>query len=262
MEKVELDFGAWGTVYYDARRPRARLDAVRAVAGVPARVRAAGRPAVRRLDARHVRVPRRRVESRGCCSRSSSPRSARRATAALRRSRRSRIATPRASRAYERFRVHKTVFPQDFLADFGFQVVRSSGRVGLSRLELGGLQPVEEGRREKVLEASGARSASRSRSRPRAPSGRPCPELRRLTTGHGPKGRGLAPRSSRGHRRLPSLWKICCTFVTLVWRPVMARRAMTHGSAAGSEPRERVEQRLVRVEARAAGMRAGRRSRG
>ena len=54
---------------------------------------------------------------------------------------------------YERFRVHRTVFPQDFLADFGFEVVRSSGRVGLARLELGGLQPVEEGRREKVLSA-------------------------------------------------------------------------------------------------------------
>ena len=53
--------------------------------------------------------------------------------------------------SYERFRVHKTVFPQDFLADFGFQVLRASGRVGLSRLELGGLQPVAEGKREKVL---------------------------------------------------------------------------------------------------------------
>ena len=29
--------------------------------------------------------------------------------------------------SYERFRVHKTVFPQDFLADFGFQVVRAAG---------------------------------------------------------------------------------------------------------------------------------------
>jgi hypothetical protein len=47
--------------------------------------------------------------------------------------------------------VHRTVFPQDFLADFGFRVVRSAGRVGLSRLELGGLQPVAEGTREKVL---------------------------------------------------------------------------------------------------------------
>ena len=58
---------------------------------------------------------------------------------------------PEGESSYERFRVHRTVFPQDFLADFGFQVVRSAGRVGLSRLELGGLQPVEEGRREKVL---------------------------------------------------------------------------------------------------------------
>ena len=58
---------------------------------------------------------------------------------------------PEGESSYERFRVHKTVFPQDFLADFGFEVVRFSGRIGLSRLELGGLQPVEEGKREKVL---------------------------------------------------------------------------------------------------------------
>jgi hypothetical protein len=60
---------------------------------------------------------------------------------------------PEGESSYERFRVHRTVFPQDFLADFGFVVVRSAGRVGLSRLELGGLQAVEEGRREKVLSA-------------------------------------------------------------------------------------------------------------
>jgi hypothetical protein len=58
---------------------------------------------------------------------------------------------PEGETAYERFRVHKTVFPADFLGDFGFRVVRAAGRVGLSRLELGGLQPVAEGRREKVL---------------------------------------------------------------------------------------------------------------
>ena len=58
---------------------------------------------------------------------------------------------PEGESSYERFRVHKTVFPADFLADFGFQVVRAAGRVGLARLELGGLQPVVEGRREKVL---------------------------------------------------------------------------------------------------------------
>jgi hypothetical protein len=51
----------------------------------------------------------------------------------------------------ERFLVHKTVFPRDFLSDFGFLTVRTAGRVELVRLELGGLQPVLEGRREKVL---------------------------------------------------------------------------------------------------------------
>ena len=60
---------------------------------------------------------------------------------------------PEGESNYERFRVHKTVFPQDFLADFGFVVVRAAGRVGLARLELGGLQPVLEGKRDKVLRA-------------------------------------------------------------------------------------------------------------
>ena len=53
--------------------------------------------------------------------------------------------------AFERFHVHKTIFPRDFLSDFGFQTVRMQGRVELVRLELGGLQPVLEGTREKVL---------------------------------------------------------------------------------------------------------------
>jgi hypothetical protein len=51
----------------------------------------------------------------------------------------------------ERFYVHRTIFPRDFLADFGFGTVRAEGRVELARLELGGLQPVAEGRRAKVL---------------------------------------------------------------------------------------------------------------
>jgi hypothetical protein len=54
--------------------------------------------------------------------------------------------------AYERFHVHKTIFPRDFLADFGFRTVRQSGRVELARLDLGGTQPVVEGAREKVLQ--------------------------------------------------------------------------------------------------------------
>ena len=52
---------------------------------------------------------------------------------------------------YERFQVHKTIFPSDFLADFGFQTLRRAGHVELARLEFGGLVPVAEGPREKVL---------------------------------------------------------------------------------------------------------------
>lgn len=59
---------------------------------------------------------------------------------------------PEGESNYERFRVHKTIFPRDFLSDFGFQTVRTIGRVELVRLELGGLQPVVEGRRARVLE--------------------------------------------------------------------------------------------------------------
>ena len=58
---------------------------------------------------------------------------------------------PEAESAYERFQVHKTIFPRDFLSDFGFVTVRTAGRVELARLELGGLQPVAEGSRSKVL---------------------------------------------------------------------------------------------------------------
>jgi hypothetical protein len=60
---------------------------------------------------------------------------------------------PEGESPYQRFHVHKTVFPQDFLADLGFQVVRPAGRAGLARLELGGLAPVVEGRRRQVLRA-------------------------------------------------------------------------------------------------------------
>ena len=58
---------------------------------------------------------------------------------------------PEGESGYERFFVHRTIFPSDFLADFGFYPVRWSGRVALARLELGGLQPVAAGRREVVL---------------------------------------------------------------------------------------------------------------
>jgi hypothetical protein len=59
---------------------------------------------------------------------------------------------PEGESAEERFLVHRTVFPSDFLADFGFRTIRRAGRVELARLELGGLQPVPEKRREKLVQ--------------------------------------------------------------------------------------------------------------
>jgi hypothetical protein len=58
---------------------------------------------------------------------------------------------PEGESVEERFLVHRTVFPRDFLEEFGFVTVRAQGRVELCRLELGGLVWVEEGRRERVL---------------------------------------------------------------------------------------------------------------
>ena len=58
---------------------------------------------------------------------------------------------PERERHEVRFLVHRTVFPRDFLDEFGFTTVRAQGRVELCRLELAGLAPVEEGRRAKVL---------------------------------------------------------------------------------------------------------------
>jgi hypothetical protein len=52
---------------------------------------------------------------------------------------------PEGTTAYERFLVHKTIFPSDFLADFGFYPLRWEGEVALARLDVGGLQPVMEG---------------------------------------------------------------------------------------------------------------------
>lgn len=53
---------------------------------------------------------------------------------------------PEGETSYERFLVHRTVFPADFLADFGFYPVRWEADIALARLELGGLQPAAEGR--------------------------------------------------------------------------------------------------------------------
>jgi len=71
--------------------------------------------------------------------------------------------------AAERFLVHRTVFPQDFLADFGFRTLRTSGRIELARLDLGGVQPVEAGAREKVLDV--VKEAFRPTPAPAPPGG-------------------------------------------------------------------------------------------
>jgi hypothetical protein len=71
--------------------------------------------------------------------------------------------------ASERFLVHRTVFPRDFLADFGFRTIRSVGRIELARLELGGLQTVEEGARDKVLKV--VRDAFQPAPAPAPPAG-------------------------------------------------------------------------------------------
>ncbi len=58
---------------------------------------------------------------------------------------------PEGESTYERFHVHRTVFPRGFLSDFGFLTVRAAGRVELVRMELGGLEPVAEPARAKLL---------------------------------------------------------------------------------------------------------------
>jgi hypothetical protein len=52
---------------------------------------------------------------------------------------------PEGTSPYERFLVHRTIFPSDFLADFGFYPLRWEGEVALARLEVGGLQSAAEG---------------------------------------------------------------------------------------------------------------------
>jgi hypothetical protein len=58
---------------------------------------------------------------------------------------------PEGESAEERFLVHRTVFPSDFLGDFGFRIVRRLGRVELARLELGGLQSLPEKRQARLV---------------------------------------------------------------------------------------------------------------
>ena len=88
----------------------------------------------------------------------------------------------------ERFLHHRTIFPRDFLADYGFATLRSAGRVELMRLELGGLQPATEDGR--VARRCGARRRSspgrRGSPSPRRaePTGSRTPSVRRQICRH------------------------------------------------------------------------------
>jgi len=44
----------------------------------------------------------------------------------------------------ERLLLHRAIFPHDLLTDLGFVTIRSAGRVQLTRLDLGGLEPSVE----------------------------------------------------------------------------------------------------------------------
>jgi hypothetical protein len=151
MEKVETDFGAWGTIYYDGDGRVLGSMQYGPSHAFPRAVELPGGPPSD--DAMLVTCAYLVAESSPWVLQSlflAAIGEARdRGAAALEAF---SYRYPEGESSYERFRVHKTVFPQDFLADFGFTVRRAAGRVGLSRLELGGLQPVEEGRREKVLQ--------------------------------------------------------------------------------------------------------------
>ena len=150
MERVELDFGAFGTVYYDGDgRVLGSMQYGPAAVFPRAQELPAGPPSD---DAVLVTCAYLRDESTPWVLQSlflaaigeARDRGAHAIEAFAYR-------YPEGESAYERFRVHKTIFPADFLGDFGFRIVRSAGRVGLARLELGGLVPVEESVREKVL---------------------------------------------------------------------------------------------------------------
>ena len=140
MERAEEDWGEWGTIYLDEGGrllgsmqygpshlfPRA--------ADLPAG------PAVRGRGARDVLLPRRGTARNGSRSRCSSRRSASHATG-REGARGVRVPLSGGESVEERFLVHRTVFPRDFLDEFGFVTVRAQGRVELCRLELGGLVP-------------------------------------------------------------------------------------------------------------------------
>jgi hypothetical protein len=152
IEKTETEFGAWGTVYYDDDRR-----VLGSMQYGPARLfpRAAELPAGPPSDDAVIVTCAYLVDRTSpwvlqslflaAIGEAKDKGAAALETFAYR--------YPEGESDYERFLVHRTVFPRDFLLDFGFRTVRSSGQVELVRLELGGLVPVLEGKRAKVLRA-------------------------------------------------------------------------------------------------------------
>ena len=150
MERVELEFGSFGTIYYDGDgRVHGSMQYGPAGAFPRAQELPGGPPSD---DAMLVTCAYLRDETSPWVLQSlllaaigeARERGARAVEAFAYR-------YPEGESAYERFHVHKTIFPADFLGDFGFRIVRSAGRAGLARLELSTLIPVKETRREKVL---------------------------------------------------------------------------------------------------------------
>jgi hypothetical protein len=150
MERVELEFGSFGTIYYDGDgRVLGSMQYGPAGAFPRAQELPGGPPAD---DAMLVTCAYLRDESSPWVLQSlflaaigeARDRGAHAVEAFAYR-------YPEGESAYERFHVHKTIFPADFLGDFGFRIVRSAGRAGLARLELGTLIPVTESLRERVL---------------------------------------------------------------------------------------------------------------
>src|SRR5204863_8630940 len=152
IEKAEDDWGAWGTVYYDADR---RLLGSMQYGPSGLFPRAAALPAGPPSDDAVL------VTCAYLVDRSSPWVLQSLFLAAIGEAKDRGAAAletfayryPEGQSDYERFLVHRTVFPHDFLADFGFRPIRTSGPVDLARLELGGLVPVLEGKRAKVLQA-------------------------------------------------------------------------------------------------------------
>ena len=74
---------------------------------------------------------------------------------------------PEGESTYERFLVHRTVFPRDFLADFGFRSVRAAGQ---GRARPARARRARAGRRGEAGErAAGRQGGVRARARAAAP---------------------------------------------------------------------------------------------